>query len=226
MLNKFEQPKSNPLLKNYINTQGFVDYNLIKNNEWFWEQITCIEKINLENLTKEEQFAFWLNTYNILIIRGVLYELEKNSDWKGNISLISKLRFFILRKYAVGGKKISLNFIEHKILRKRFRDPRIHFVINCGSISCPFLPNKLIKSENLDKTLKGLTSFFINSGNIVIDSDNKLLVISKIFKWYKKNFNEFGGVRKFINNYLKIKIQNIEDYSIRYEKYDWRLNNQ
>lgn len=219
-MNKFDQPKSNPLLKNYVNSLGLVDYDIIRKDDWFWKQITCIEKINIKNLTRDEQLAFWLNTYNILTIKGVLQELDRNYKWKGNISLLTKFRFFILRKHLVARKNISLNLIEHKILRKKFSDPRIHFAINCGSISCPYLPNKLIESNSLDKTLDGLTSFFINSGNVVRNNQNKILVISKIFKWYKENFKGFGGVRKFINNYLKVKIQYIENYSIKYEKYE------
>jgi len=156
----------------------------------------------------------------------VLIELKKNPNWKGNISLLSKFRFFILRKFMVAGKKRSLNFIEHGILRKKFRDPRIHFAINCGSASCPYLPNQLFSVKTLERTLDKLTSFFINSGNVRISNDGNVLFLSKIFKWYKKDFDNTGGLEQFINKSWKKEPLNFSKLEIKYDDYDWQLNNQ
>ncbi|NHJ49307.1 MAG: DUF547 domain-containing protein [Asgard group archaeon] len=218
--------KSNPLLANYIDSKGLVNYKKIKEEKWFWEQINYLQNIQVEKLSDNELFAFWLNTYNLLTIKGVLDILEKNPNWKGNTSLLGKLKFFILKKHKVADKKLTLNYIEHKIIRKQFRDPRIHFAINCGSTSCPFLPTKIIQPDKLEKTLDGLTSFFINSGNIQFDHNKKILFVSKIFKWYRKDFKRVGGIKHFISIYLKAKIKDIQDYKIKFLKYDWSLNNQ
>ncbi len=137
-MNRKDPLKSIQSLKKWVDSNGRVDYQSIKNDAWFQEHITTIKNTDLSNYNYNEEFAFWLNTYNLLTIEGICIELKRKSNWKGNLTLLSKLKFFILRKFKVGNRKLILNYIEHKILRKKFKDPRIHFVINCGSASCPF----------------------------------------------------------------------------------------
>ncbi|MHA1155648.1 MAG: DUF547 domain-containing protein, partial [Candidatus Heimdallarchaeota archaeon] len=142
-------------------------------------------------------------------------------------SLVSKLRFFILRKHKVAKGKYNLNSIEHKKIRKDFNDPRIHFAINCGSASCPYLPNQLFTSGNLEKTLDGLTKFFINSNaNVCYDEKLNLLFLNKIFSWYSKDFKSEGGIKKFIAKYWKGPIDKLENSKIYFKKYNWKLNAQ
>lgn len=127
-------------LKPYIDSNGLVNYEKLKKDKWLMDQIEFLKAADLQNMNRNEEFAFWLNTYNILTIKGVCMELARNPNWKGNVSIFNKLRFFVLRRFEVAGKKINLRNLENKILRKRFNDPRIHFAINCASKSCPNLP--------------------------------------------------------------------------------------
>ncbi|MBK5114034.1 MAG: DUF547 domain-containing protein [Candidatus Heimdallarchaeota archaeon] len=217
---------SNPLIMKWINKQGKVDYTLLKKDQWFWEQIFALENEDLRKYSRNEKLAFWLNAYNLLTIKGVLVELEKNPEWKGNITTLAKLRFFILRRFPVARKKLSLNYIEHNIIRREFQDPRVHFALNCGSASCPFLPNKLFHAETLERYLDNLTKFFINSGNIRIDKDTLTVYLSKIFKWYKGDFDAAGGLYQFINKYWKKDKIDFIKYKIKFEDYDWSLNKQ
>ncbi|MCK5158888.1 MAG: DUF547 domain-containing protein [Candidatus Heimdallarchaeota archaeon] len=217
---------SNPVISKWINHKGKVDYLLLKKDQWFWEQIFALENANLRKYTRNEKLAFWLNTYNLLTIKGVLIELDKNPKWKGNVTVLAKLRFFILRKFLVAGKKLSLNYIEKNIIRRRFKDPRVHFALNCGSASCPFLPNKLFQAESLDKYLDNLTKFFINSGNVRIDEETRTVYLSRIFKWYKRDFAVVGGLEQFINKYWKKNVIDFTKYLIKFEDYDWSLNKQ
>ncbi|MHA1126193.1 MAG: DUF547 domain-containing protein [Candidatus Heimdallarchaeota archaeon] len=226
MLSSKEAKVSNLVLLKWIDTDGNVDYNLLENDKWFWEQIFAIENANLTKYSHEEKFAFWLNAYNFLTVKGVLIELKKNPNWKGNISSLTKLRFFILRKFTVAGKKKNLNFIEQRILRKKFGDPRIHFAINCGSASCPYLPNQLFVAETLERTLDKLTSFFINSGNVRVSDDGTAVFLSKIFKWYKRDFEKAGGLCNFINYYWKKESLDFSNLDIKFDDYDWQLNSQ
>ena len=115
----------------------------------FNEYFTFIENISPISHPKyfktiDDKMAYWINTYNALIIKIMLENPEKNIL---DISLFGPLIF--LKKYLVGGKKISPNYIEHKILRK-MNDPRIHFAINCASISCPPLGNRILLGSKLD----------------------------------------------------------------------------
>ena len=217
---------SNPVISKWINHKGKVDYSLLKKDQWFWEQIFALENADLRKYTRNEKLAFWLNTYNLLTIKGVLIELDKNPKWKGNVTVLAKLRFFILRKFLVAGKKLSLNYIEKNIIRRRFKDPRVHFALNCGSASCPFLPNKLFQAESLDKYLDNLTKFFINSGNVRIDEETRTVYLSRIFKWYKRDFAVVGGLEQFINKYWKKNVIDFTKYLIKFEDYDWSLNKQ
>lgn len=217
---------SNPVISKWINHQGKVDYSLLKKDQWFWVQIFVLENTNLSKYSRNEKLAFWLNAYNLLTIKGVLIELEKNPKWKGNVTSLAKLRFFIFRKFHVAGKKVSLNYIENSIIRRRFKDPRVHFALNCGSTSCPFLPNKLFQAETLDKYLDNLAKFFINSGNVWIDEESKTVYLSRIFKWYKKDFASAGGLQQFINKYWKNETIDFTKLNIKFKDYDWSLNTQ
>jgi len=210
------------MLKPWINKEGLVDYETMKNDPWIQEKLHEIEIINISQFDYNEKFAFWLNAYNLLTIKNVLTEFEKNPQWKGNLSILSKIRFFYLRKFKVAGEKINLYNLENKILRKRFKDPRIHFAINCASRSCPILPGKLFQAEFLNEYLEELTSTFINDeSNVFLDEQNKILFLNRIFKYYKKDFKE--GIRNFILKYLTRSIP-LDNFKLEYFEYDWSVN--
>lgn len=218
-------------LKPYIDSNGLVNYEKLKNDIWLIEQFQRLKSADLQDMTYNEEFAFWLNVYNILTIKGVYMELERNPDWKGNISFLSKVRFFFLRRFNVGGKKINLRNLENKILRKRFKDPRIHFAINCASKSCPNLPNRLFTAENLNKYLDSLTIGFINdTDHVFLDSEKDILYLNPIFKWYEKDFDAQGGVKNFILYFLKdvgkTIPESVKRAKIEYFTYDWSINTQ
>lgn len=218
-------------LKPYIDDEGFVNYETIKDDKWLSEQVKQLEKANLLDMSINEKLAFWLNAYNILTLNGVCIELKKNPNWKGNLSFIAKVKFFVLRRFHVAGKRINLRDLENKILRERFKDPRIHFAINCASKSCPNLPDRLFQAESLDSYLDSLTTSFINDADhVFIDTEAAILYLNPIFKWYKKDFRIKGGVKDFILNYLKNPsqpfINSFKNAKIKYLKYDWSVNSQ
>lgn len=218
-------------LKPYIESNGLVDYDKMKNDKWVHDQVERLKTADIQSMDRNEEFAFWLNAYNILTIKGVYMELERNPNWKGNLSLLSKFRFFFLRRFNVAGKKINLRNIENKILRKRFKDPRIHFVINCASKSCPNLPNRLFTAETLENYLKSLTINFINDkDHVFLDTEKDILYLNPIFKWYEKDFEPQGGVKRFILYYLQEVGKTITDSykraKIEYLPYNWTINDQ
>lgn len=214
------------ILKPYLSSDGLVDYNKLKEDKWIFDQIEKIENTNPNVLNHEQQFAFYLNAYNLLTVKNVLQTLAKNPKWNGNKSYISKIKFFYLKRFKIGNSKINLYNLENKILRKKFKDPRIHFAINCASKSCPFLPSKLFTSGNLNDLLEELTSNFINDvGSVYYNEDLKELHLNMIFKWYKKDFEEEGGVLEFIKKYWKSGDKNkLNKAILTYKKYDWTIN--
>lgn len=212
----------------FLDNEGKINYNAIKKNEeWLNEHLNRIKITDTTNFNSRiEEFVFYLNCYNLLSLKSVLIELEKNPNWNGNISKLKRLKFFVLRKFQIGGKKISLYELENKILRKKFKDPRMHFAINCASASCPVLPGKMFFVETLEEYLELLTKNFINeSEHVVFDPNRKIVKLNPIFKWYKEDF-EPEGILKFIANYKEIVPDDIESYSIKFLNYDWSLNKQ
>lgn len=184
--------------------------------------------MDIVDLSYEEEFAYWLNAYNFLTIKGVLKQLDKNQNWKGNLSWFSKVKFFYLQKFKLRSGKINLYNLENKILRKKFKDPRIHFAINCASDSCPYLPGGIFKASNLEEYLETLTYNFVNNEiHVKFLKDEGKLLLNPIFKWYKQDFKIHGGIITFINKYMKEKIPTKSDeIKTEYLKYNWSLNNQ
>jgi len=213
-------------LGRYLDDNHNVDYNLIKNDTWFLKKIKEFETMDVSALSHDDEFAFWLNAYNLFTIKAVLEVLEKKHKWKGNLTTISRLKFFVLRKHKIAGKIMSLSSLESKIIRQKFKDPRIHFAINCGSASCPVLYGRLFQGESLNELLENVSSNFVNnSSQVKFDETSKILSLNPIFKWYKKDFKNWaGGIVTFIKKYWNGSIEQLDHAKIRYFEYDWEIN--
>jgi len=213
-------------LGRYLDDNHNVDYNLIKKDTWFLDRIKEFEDMEVTALSHDDEFAFWLNAYNLFTIKAVLNVLEKKNKWKGNLTTISRFKFFVLRKHKIAGKLMSLSKLESKIIRHKFKDPRIHFAINCGSASCPVLYGRLFQGDNLNELLENVSTNFVNNKTQVnFDESSKILKLNPIFKWYKKDFKNWeGGVVPFIKKYWKGSIEQLDHVKIKYFKYDWGIN--
>ena len=212
------------ILQNYVDSTGMVNYNGIRENPYrFDEYFRFIEDISPKShpsyfKTKDDEMAYWINAYNAITVKIMLANPSVSSILDMSSFLIFK------KKFKVGGEKISLNKIEHKILRKEFDDPRIHFAINCASISCPPLGNRIFLGETLDSQLHEKTSSFISDRtNVNINHKEKTIYLSKIFKWFKR---DFGDVVLFVSEYLSENesYDIIKNYRVEYIDYDWGLN--
>ncbi len=224
-----KRPENFLLLQEWMDDIGRVDYEGLEKDSHFKALLGQIETVDVVEMEVNEELVFWLNAYNVMTIKGVLIELEKNISWNGNLGLWNKIKFFYLRRFSVGGKKLSLYSIENHILRKKYRDPRIHFAINCGSVSCPRLPPELFSAENLNSLLDQLIISFVNDQKHVhFDVETRTLFLNPIFKWYRKDFNVVGGVIAFIQRYTAVheirQIKGRKSIRIRYFPYDWSLN--
>jgi hypothetical protein len=126
-----------------------------------------------------------------------------------------------LRFIALGSKTYSLNQIENEIIRPTFKDPRIHFAVNCAAKSCPKLLNEAFTPEKLEAQLDKQTRAFINNTAENTISAQKVEV-SKIFEWYKVDFAAAGGVIAFINKYTATPVKS--NATVAYKSYNWNLN--
>ncbi|MEW7290143.1 DUF547 domain-containing protein [Aquimarina sp. 2304DJ70-9] len=195
---------------------GMVDYDgVTKDVAVFYDYFRHLCKIApKENWTNEEKLAYWLNVYNATAMKMIIDEYpvasinDLENPWKRKV-------------FKTQGVRYSLDDIEHGILRK-FGDPRIHFLLNCGSMSSPRLWNRAYTSENINEALEERTREFINDPqrNQITSSTVK---ISQVFEWYKEDFESYDiDVADFINQYATVKINKISKNS--YITYDWSLN--
>jgi hypothetical protein len=123
--------------------------------------------------------------------------------------------------FKIAGVDMSLDEVEHGILRKEFDEPRIHFAINCASISCPPLLNEAFVADKLEAQLTKVTVAFIND-----PVRNKLgtqsVQLSSIFSWFTGDFTKEGTLIEFLNKYSKVKIA--PNAKVSFLDYNWNLN--
>lgn len=204
------------LLKKHVDENGFVDYKGFQNDVLeLDEYLRMLSKNEPTDVwSKKELLAYYINLYNAATVKLIAENYPVKS-----IKDIS--RPWGKDRIAIADKMISLDQIEHGILRK-MNEPRIHFALNCASISCPKLLNEALTAEKINAQLELVTKEFINSDKNDISPSNAK--ISSLFDWYKKDFKVNGKVDviAFINRYSKVKID--PNAKISYMKYDWNLN--
>ncbi len=213
------------LLQKYVDEEGFVDYASFRQDSS--KLIQYLSQLSNNppgsNWSDEEQIAFWINAYNAFTVKLILdyYPLESIKDIKDGIAFVNSV--WDIKFFSIGGKEMDLNNIEHGILRKKFDEPRIHFAINCASMSCPKLLNEAYIADQLDRQLTSVAEAFLaNDKKNEISEDQ--VVISKIFSWFSKDFKKDGSLIDFLNKYAPVEIS--DEARISYMDYDWGLNEQ
>ena len=185
------------LLKRYVHVgekgePSRVDYAALaastKDRAALESYVMKLSQSTPSTLTKDAQFAFWANLYNALTIKVVLDYYPVSSIRKINISpgLFAKGPWG-KKLIDVEGKDLSLDDIEHKILRPQWKDPRIHYALNCASYGCPSLPAKPFTATALEAQLNAAARGFINSPRGA-RIENDRLIVSKIYDWYEQDF--------------------------------------
>lgn len=212
------------LLKKYVK-DGRVDYRGFKTVEKKLDSyLNILEKVDTGSLSPDEQFAFYINAYNAWTIRLILTGYPGIESIKDLGSLFqSPWKKKICR---IDGKLLTLDEIEHEILRPRFKDPRVHLAINCASKGCPPLYPEPFSGSYLDRQLDAAAAAFINDPERNRLEGN-ILYVSKIFKWFSEDFKDdiIGFFRKYAQGNLKTGLDKLEPpVEIRYLDYDWSLN--
>jgi len=191
------------------------------------QYIGSLTKVKVRKLSKQEQLAYWINLYNALTIKVVIdhYPVQTIRD----IS-ISPNWFSVgpwgKKLVQIEGQEMSLDDIEHCVLRPIWSDPRIHYAINCAAVGCPALATEAFVADNLERLLNQGAFEYINHPRGVTVSTNGLLV-SSLYEWF---IDDFGGseeaVLEHLSTYAKPWLkQQIESISkIDRYRYDWALN--
>lgn len=212
------------LLHQY-NHQGKVDYAGLKRDEALLDAyLDGLAGIDSRSLGRDEQFAFYVNVYNAWTVKLILTaypDIESIKDLGSLFKSPWKKKFV-----EIDGKTITLDHIEHDILRPRFKDPRVHFAINCAAKSCPPLFRKAFTGKRLHAQLDEATRQFINDPRFY-RLEGQTLYVSSIFKWFKADFE--GDIAGFFERYalpeLKASIMAVrKNLKVKYLDYDWSLN--
>ncbi len=206
------------LLKKHVNKAGLVDYKGFMNDRK--ELDNYLKSLSSKNPDKnwsvQELLAYYINLYNAYTVDLILDNYPVKSIKNINGAWTKAI-------VPVGGKKLSLGGIENGILRK-MNEPRIHFAINCASISCPKLLTEAYTASKINEQLDRAAKEFINSSENEISASNPKL--SSIFDWYQKDYEVNGkqDVIGYINKYGKTQIN--ASANIQYKAYNWDLNEQ
>lgn len=204
---------------------GLVDYRGIQEEEALLDQyLDTLAAVEADSLSSNEKFAFYVNAYNAWTLKFILTrypDIDSIKDLGGLFSSPWK------KKIAqINGKVLTLDQIEHDILRKQFKDARVHFAVNCASMSCPPLLNEPYTGDRLDEQLNKVTRAFINDiHSNRLEGDT--LWVSKIFDWFSEDFNDniLSYFIQFAEEPLKSRLfENQERIQINYNRYDWSLN--
>ena len=213
------------LLGKYVH-KGTVDYDGLKKEEARLDSyLKLLEKADSADLPRDEQFAFYANAYNAWTIKLILSGYPRIDSIKDLGSLFkSPWKKKIVR---IDGEVLTLDNVEHDILRPRFKDPRIHFAINCAAYSCPPLGSEPFRGADLDEQLDEVTRRFVNNPKrSYLEGDT--LYVSKIFKWFAEDFNNdpYGFVVNYADGDFKENLEAARGrVTVKYLPYDWSLNN-
>ena len=210
------------LVQAYVAEDGMVDYPGF---------ITASDSLQLyldllsnnppgANWSEEEALAYWINAYNAFTVKLIIdhYPLESIKDISGGGGIVASpwdLKFF-----QIGGVDFDLGTIEHEIIRKDFTEPRIHFAINCASISCPVLRREAFVADRLDQQLTEQARQFLGDPirNQIRATETQL---SKIFSWFQSDFNREMELLDYLKQFAPALNP---DNSVSYLEYDWSLN--
>jgi hypothetical protein len=238
------------VLKKHVK-DGLVNYRDLKKDraaiDAFVSELKSVTAEEVAAWNRNQELAYWINAYNGWFLQIVIdhYPIKKQL-LKGMVypdNSVQQIRGVwtdIKAKFA--GREVSLDNIEHSIIRLEFREPRIHFAIVCASIGCPLLRNEAFRPGELDKQLDDASRDFVgNPAKVQVTQANKTIRISKIFDWFSDDFSQFqsdelkkhyskkeSGAIGFILQYLNpADVEVVKSGTeIKYFDYDWSLNEQ
>ena len=215
------------LLQKYVGKDGLVDYRgFINDKDKLQSYLTSLsENPPATSWTDNDKIAYWLNAYNAFTIKLIVdhYPLKSIKDLGPKRQIIFINTPWDIKFFKIGGKTMTLNRIEHRILRQEFKEPRIHFALNCASLSCPKLRREAYDGARLDVQLTEQAKEFLSD-----ESRNQLNAktpkLSAIFDFYGKDITKWSGksLIGFINQYAAVKID--ENAALDYLDYNWNLN--
>ena len=206
---------------------GLVNYASLKTeHRKLKKYLEYLAGINPDELSRDDAFAYYINLYNAATIDLIVENfpgIDSIKDIGGFFNQPWKIEFITLK-----GKKVHLDHVEHEILRPTYKDPRIHFAVNCASMGCPPLHTKPFEGETLIATLDELTR-----RNMADPAHTRLeggdLYVSKVFDWFGEDWgtkeDKIAFVRKYSSPEQAAAIDRLGgSLNLKYSHWDWTLN--
>lgn len=241
------------VLNNFVDEHGMVVYQSLKAHrgslDGFVESLGSLDRSTFDAWSDDAQIAFLVNAYNAITLQRIInhYPIEPTFPNKlihPDNSIRQIKGVFDGIETEVLGEPMTLDHIEHEILRKEYNEPRIHLALVCAALSCPELRQEPYTGSKLESQLNDQTDEFVRkSDKFRIDRQSDVVYVSSIFDWFGQDFvPDYGGnpdfqhlnekkgaVVHFISRYVdendRNYLQNAE-YQVRYLDYDWTLNSQ
>ena len=187
--------------------------------------LASLGKTQISQYNRAEQRAFWINLYNALTVEVILQHFPINSIRDISFSLFTSGPWKE-KLIKVENESLSLDDIEHRILRPIWHDPRIHYAVNCASIGCPNLQAQAFTSHNTEDMLEKATLEFVNHKRAASVSNTGNLRVSSLYKWFADDFGGSDAVLAHLKQYAKPKLsKSLQGVDKIYgDHYDWSLN--
>ncbi len=236
-------------LEKYV-TDGGVNYR-----EWklhteplkaYLHALSRIDKNEYQKLSQNEKLVFWINAYNAYTIKLVLdhYPIRGTKTYYPASSIRQVDGFWEDNSIELAGRKVTLESMEHDILRRDFLEPRTHFAVVCAAKGCAPINKMAYSAEHLDEQLDNAAKAFLsNPKNVKIDFEKKTIDVSSLFKWFPLDFANAVGLGKrfppptddeIVAAYILSKVPEAaaknfgpdesKGFKITYREYDWGLN--
>lgn len=237
------------LLRNYVDANGYVNYERWHRDAMSIAQLdsylAAVSAFSPDSSpdrfpSRNDELAYWMYGYNAYVIKSVLsnWPLDSVTDVKAPIEVVKGMGFFYRLRYLFGGRAYSLLAVENEKIRKEYKDPRIHFVLNCASESCPVIRPELPTGDALDLLLvKSAREFVNNPANVQVDHNDQVIYLSAIFKWYEDDYLNWlrangRPVDKGLLDYitpiaegtLADDLERASGYAIEFRDFDWTVN--
>ena len=213
------------LLKRYVDSKGMVDYARWHSNlpdlQRLGRYVRAIANADPSIHSQTSQLAFYLNAYNALVLADVL------ASWPVD-SVLKEEGFFDGRNHTVAGQQLTLNELEHdEVIRPRFSEPRIHFVLVCAALDCPRLRTTALTAANLEAELAAATAVFVPQATELQEDGS--VQTSQLFNWFAEDFiAHSGSIAAYLRSHLRDdslrQALESDQVTITFSDYDWSIN--
>ncbi|WP_456425399.1 DUF547 domain-containing protein [Rhodocaloribacter sp.] len=233
----FDHSRFGEILATFVDARGRVDYAGLKRSGALDPYLALLDAATPEAMPPNERLAFWINVYNAWTLRLILDHYPVRSIKRITPVRLPGISLYLpklnspweYRIVRAGGRRLTLNEVEHEIIRKAFDEPRIHFALVCAARSCPKLRREAFTGPRLDAQLDDQARDFLHDAakNRIPDAPG-VIRLSSIFRWFRRDFaRDDRGLQAFLAPYFDGDVRERlrrGAYRVRYLRYDWRLN--